>query len=302
MNQCRKGGKKLQRQPERGSAWIKEGSEKGKLRQRMGCDPWPQRGQRGTRLAAQPHPIGAFLPPSPRSTAGLGHQCPARCPARSLSQCPAWLGAPAGTCCSKPRLGGCVRRPCPRKGWLSARISQPFLLAGDGDLKPRVNGNLGFNLPRAGKPEHVGSVGEGSPGEHGSPQKGCAGGCSPVFHLLQPFLRLLVPRHAQHAADPGLAARTAPVPSGAAAATAKLPSPVQWHVPPHPQLVPVGTAGLYLRLTSWIVVLSSRKEWLSDRPSGYEMRSTLSCQKQRGTRRSEPWHGEPQGGETLVMA
>lgn len=62
MNWRRKGGKKLQKQPvkgsgERGSAWIKEGSEKGKLRRRVGWDPWPQGRRRGTQLAAQPHPI-----------------------------------------------------------------------------------------------------------------------------------------------------------------------------------------------------------------------------------------------------
>lgn len=152
-----------------------------------------------------------------------------------------------------------------------------------------MNGSLGFNLPRAGKPEHVGSPGEGTPRQCGTPPKGCAGGCSPVLYLLQPFLRRLVPWHGQHAADPGLAARTVSV-QGAAAATAER------HIPPHPQLVLVGTTGLYLRLKSWIVVLSSRKDWLSDRRRGCAMRPALSCQKQRGTRLSGPWYWKPWGG------
>lgn len=89
--------------------------------------------------------------------------------------------------------------------------------------------SLGFSLLRASKPKHTAYLGERSPRKHGNththtpPHKGLCWGCSPGFCLLQPLLHLV----REHAADPGLAARTMPIPSGAAAATTKLPSPEQ---------------------------------------------------------------------------
>lgn len=143
-----------------------------------------------------------------------------------------------------------------------------------------MNGSLGFNLPRAGKPEHVGSLGEGSPRQCGSPPPKAVLGDAHQFCICSS------PSCA--ASSPGMAStqqtwvclqELCRSPQGAAAATAELPSPARRRIPPHPQLVLVGTTGLYLRLKSWIVVLSSRKDWLSDRPSGCAMRPALSCKK-----------------------
>lgn len=79
------------------------------------------------------------------------------------------------------------------------QVNQLFLLAGDGGLKP-----TGFNSweqgerepglqPAEGRQARTRGVsGRGEPRGMWQPPKVCAGGNSPVFHLLQPFLCRLV--------------------------------------------------------------------------------------------------------------